>query len=949
MAWPPMRRMAVRKPRRAAVFSVLRDMGVGGAIRFQDGDRQDCQRISGKRRRKFMAVLSVPWASQSGLGGLRRDGGGDQSSERERGVGFPGRVHQDGVAFGEAAGDQLEGQRILDQPLDGALHGTGAVLRVVPFGDDAVLGGGGDFEFQLAVLEQFAHVDELDIDDPRQMFAGQRVKHNDIVNAVEKLRPELLFERFEQAFAGFLGMGVFAVDGEPDGIALHHAGTDIGRHDDNGVLETDGAALAIGEAAVVEDLQQQVEDVGVRLLDFVEEENRIGPAALLLGELAALVVTDVSGRRADHAGHGVLLHVLAHVGADRGFVVVEEVLGEGTDELGLTDARGAEEDEAADGPGGIAEPGAVAQDGVGDQLDGLILADDAFLQAFGHLHELLDLALHHTGDGDAGPFGDNAGDILLVDLFFEQGVFLDGLHLLLGGEDVLFDLAEAAVAQLGSLFPIAGAAGFLLFLAQGVLLLFEGTHAGDGALLAIPAFLQGGCLAAHRLQLVFDVAQALAGSVILLLAEGLALDFQVRGAAVQVVDFDGHGADLEAQRGAGFVDQVERLVGQETVRDIAVGERGGGEDGGILDAHAVVDLEFFLEAAEDGDGVVHGGLADEYGTETAGQGGVLFDVLLVLVEGGGADAAQFPASQRRLEEVGGVDGALGRAGADEGVQLVDEADDFAVGIDDLLDHRLEAVFELAAELGASDHAAEIDGHQLFVLELIGHVAAEDALGESFDDGGFADAGFADEHGVVLGAAAEHLHDAADLVFAADHGIEFALAGGFGEIVGVAFQRLILGFGVLVGDALRAADRNQGLEDGVVGGAGAFQELAGGFIALLGDAQQQVFGGDELILEADGLVEGVLQDLVERRGEVHAGLHVAGFGQGGQEAFGLGHDGVGVDTAFLQHGPDNALALFGERDEQMQRVHDLAAVLFGQRLALLQGVLGLLGQLVDAEH
>src|ERR1035441_8319739 len=124
-----------------------------------------------------------------------------------------------------------------------------------------------------------------------------------------------------------------------------------------------------------------------------------------------------------------------------------------------------------------------------------------------------------------------------------------------------------------------------------------------------------------------------------------------------------------------------------------------------------MDLEFFLETAEDGDGVVHGGLADEYGTETAGQSGVLFDVLLVFVEGGGADAAQLAASQRGLEEVGGIDGTFGRAGADEGVQLVDEADDFTVGIDDLLDHGFEAVFELAAELGAGDHAAEIDGHR----------------------------------------------------------------------------------------------------------------------------------------------------------------------------------------------------------------------------------------------
>ena len=437
--------------------------------------------------------------------------------------------------------------------------------------------------------------------------------------------------------------------------------------------------------------------------------------------------------------------------------------------------------------------------------------------------------------------------------------------------------------------------------------------------------------------------------VILFFAERLAFDLQVRGAAIQIVDFDRHGADLQTQRGAGLVDQVDGLIGQEAVGNVAMREHGGGEDGRILDAHSVVNLEFLLEPAQDGDGVVHGRLADEDGTETARQGGILFDVLLVFVERGGADAAQLPARQRRLEQVGRVDRAFRRARPDQGVQLVDEADDLAVGIDDFLDHRFEAVFEFAAELGAGDHAAEVDGHQFLVLELIGHVAADDALGETFHNGGLADAGFADQHRVVLGAAAQHLHDAANLVVAADHRIEFALPGGFGEIVRVAFEGLIFGLRILVRDALRAAHGDQGLEDGVVGGAGAIQKLAGRVTALFGDAQQQVLGGNKLVFEANGLVEGVLQDGIERRGEIHARLHVAGLGQGGEQARSLGDYGVRVHAALLQHGPDNAFFLFGEGDQQMQRKHYLAAVLFGQDLALLQGVLRLLGQLVDAKH
>ncbi len=58
---------------------------------------------------------------------------------------------------------------------------------------------------------------------------------------------------------------------------------------------------------------------------------------------------------------------------------------------------------------------------------------------------------------------------------------------------------------------------------------------------------------------------------------------------------------------------------------------------------------------------------------------VLLDALAVLVERRRADAAQLAARERRLEQVRRVHRALGGAGADERVELVDEEDDLAVG------------------------------------------------------------------------------------------------------------------------------------------------------------------------------------------------------------------------------------------------------------------------------
>ena len=136
--------------------------------------------------------------------------------------------------------------------------------------------------------------------------------------------------------------------------------------------------------------------------------------------------------------------------------------------------------------------------------------------------------------------------------------------------------------------------------------------------------------------------------------------------------------DLDAQPRGRLVDQVDGLVGQEAVGDVAVRERGRGHERRVLDAHAVVHLVALLEAAQDRDRVLHGRLADEHGLEAPLERGVLLDVLPVLVERGGADAAQLAARERRLEHVGGVHRALGGARADDRVQLVDEEDDLAL-------------------------------------------------------------------------------------------------------------------------------------------------------------------------------------------------------------------------------------------------------------------------------
>lgn len=116
----------------------------------------------------------------------------------------------------------------------------------------------------------------------------------------------------------------------------------------------------------------------------------------------------------------MLLHVLTHVDAHHRPLVVEEELGEGASQLGLADAGGSEEHERADRPVGVGEAGSRATNGVGDHGDGFVLADDPLVKGVLEMDQLGHLALEEAGHRNAGPLGDDLGNVFGVDLLFQH-------------------------------------------------------------------------------------------------------------------------------------------------------------------------------------------------------------------------------------------------------------------------------------------------------------------------------------------------------------------------------------------------------------------------------------------------------------------------------------------------------------------------------------------------
>jgi hypothetical protein len=173
------------------------------------------------------------------------------------------------------------------------------------------------------------------------------------------------------------------------------------------------------------------------------------------------------------------------------------------------------------------------------------------------------------------------------------------------------------------------------------------------------------------------------------------------------------GGVAQPHSAGGLVDEVDRLVGQVAVGDVADREVDGGLDGVVRDRDLVVLLVALADAHQDLDGLLERRLLDHDRLEAALQGGVALDVLAVLVQRRRADALQLAAGERRLEDVRRVDRAFGRACADEGVQLVDE-EDRVVGAAQLLDDLLESLLELAAVLGAGDERADVQRQDALV-------------------------------------------------------------------------------------------------------------------------------------------------------------------------------------------------------------------------------------------
>src|SRR6185436_14847764 len=100
-----------------------------------------------------------------------------------------------------------------------------------------------------------------------------------VVDAIEKFRFEMRPQLLQHSVANLLLVAL---------SILNLARAEIRGHDQNGVLEVDRASLGISQPAVIQNLEQDIKDIRVRLLNLVKQHHSIRAAANRFGQLPAL-------------------------------------------------------------------------------------------------------------------------------------------------------------------------------------------------------------------------------------------------------------------------------------------------------------------------------------------------------------------------------------------------------------------------------------------------------------------------------------------------------------------------------------------------------------------------------------------------------------------------------------------------------------------------------------
>ena len=198
----------------------------------------------------------------------------------------------------------------------------------------------------------------------------------------------------------------------------------------------------------------------------------------------------------------------------------------------------------------------------------LVLADDTLVEFLLQVEQFLTLALHHTAHWYARPAAHYLGDVVGGHLLTHHGsTTLGTLQLLLNLLDVVLESHELGVANLSHTLVVALTLLALSLKLEVLHLLLVLLNLVDECLLAFPFSTEVVLLVLQFGYLLVELGNL---RLVVLTLDGLTLNLQLLQVTSDLVQLLRHRVTLHTKFGCCLIHQVDRLVWEESIRDVTL-------------------------------------------------------------------------------------------------------------------------------------------------------------------------------------------------------------------------------------------------------------------------------------------------------------------------------------------------------------------------------------------
>ena len=174
------------------------------------------------------------------------------------------------------------------------------------------------------------------------------------------------------------------------------AGSNIGGHNNHSILEINGSAIIVSKTPFIQYLQQDVENIRMRLLNFIKQHYGIRFAAYFLRQLSAFFITDISRSRTNHTRHRIFFHILTHIDTYQRIAGTEHVFSQLFCQVCFAYTGRTKKHKCTNGTIRVFQSYTTAQYCFGKLFNSSVLCHNLGLQIFFHASQFDTFRLSHT-------------------------------------------------------------------------------------------------------------------------------------------------------------------------------------------------------------------------------------------------------------------------------------------------------------------------------------------------------------------------------------------------------------------------------------------------------------------------------------------------------------------------------------------------------------------------